>query len=185
MNFGVFYITSIVLSIAGLAALWEFGIKPLQLDNFRDSLFLVRDKLYLLAREGGIEHDAPAYRAVELLINSMIQYAHRFTFLSFLLSMHWREKHPQQIDHAANLLAAIDTVGDHRVREELRAIVVQATRLLPNYIGKSSLAFMALSGGYLLLRAASPRVASGKDAAVRTFTSDAYESAKTERYAHV
>ena len=181
MNPAIFYITSIVTSATGIFAVWQLGLRKLRLDDFRDNLFAVRDRLYSLAQEGRIDCDAGAYRAVELFLNSLIRYAHRFTFMSFLLSV-WDYDESQayegRVSSTQMMLEQIDKVTDNSVRDELQSIVRSATNLLPHYIAHSSLMFMLSSLVYVIFRSVSPRVEKSKQQAVESFETEAYRDSE-------
>jgi hypothetical protein len=66
--------------------IWEFGYKACMLDRFRAHLFELRDRLFSFAEGGGIDFDNDAYRSVELLLNGVIRYAHRCSFLTYCIS---------------------------------------------------------------------------------------------------
>lgn len=176
MTTAIFYTTSIVISVIGICAVWQLGLKPLMLDNFRDSLFFTRDRLYALAREGRIDCDSDAYRAVEQFINSVIRYAHRFTFMSFIL---WSTEAnrlkiaDEQAAPAIPLSGCIGALDDPALRTELSNIVQEILILLPRYIAKSSLMFIVGSAIYLAFRSVSPFIARSKQQAVESYEAGA------------
>lgn len=69
-------------SIIGLLALWVLVCvfwKDYCLDAFRQSLFKLRDDLFMYAAHGNIAFDDPAYRVLRERMNSTIRYGHEFT----------------------------------------------------------------------------------------------------------
>jgi hypothetical protein len=185
MTAPIFYLSSLVFSATAIFALWQLGLKRLMLDDFRDSLFVTRDRLYVLAREGRIDCDDEAYRSVEMFINRTIQYAHRFTFLSFLFSIiHEPDAVAQPSANSPweEMLKQIEKVKDDSVRLELTSLVREVMTLLPRYIGKSSLMFMISTIIYVVFRSFSPSIASGKQQAIKTFEVEAYRDAKFTNY---
>ena len=181
MNSAIFYLTSMAISATGIFAVWQLGLKKLRLDDFRDALFLVRDRLYALAQSGQIECDSGAYRAVEIFLNSLIRYAHRFTFMSFLLSVRDYDSSKAfegNDSPTAIMFKQVNGVSDEAVRAELLGIVSSATALLPHYIARSSLMFMLSGVFYLLFRSVSSRVERSKQQAVESFEAEAYRDAK-------
>ena len=185
MTAAIFYVSSIVFSATAIFALWQLGLKKLMLDDFRDSLFVTRDRLYALAKSGTILCDDDAYRSVELFINRTIRYAHQFTFLSFFLSvMHLDEAKTDENDESPSesVLYRIGLVKDEHVRAELTSIVGDVAIQLPRYIAKSSLMFMLGSILYIALRSVSPLIAGSKEKAIETFEFEAYRYEKYSRY---
>lgn len=181
MNPEIFYITSMVVSITGIFVVWQLGLKKLRLDDFRDALFVVRDRLYELAQSDQIDCDSGAYRAVELFINSLIRYAHRFTFMSFIMSM-WDYDSDKAFEGGDSptqaMFRQVNGVRDEKVRDELISIIRAATSLLPHYIARSSLMFMLSALFYVVFRSVSPRVEDSKRQAVESFETGAYREAK-------
>jgi hypothetical protein len=84
--------------LAGLVALWLLVFKfvaDYRIDALRDRLFAVREKLFDYAAQGGISFDDPAYTKLRMLINGLIRFAHRLTFMRFamgVLFMEWRDQ---------------------------------------------------------------------------------------------
>jgi hypothetical protein len=184
----IFYMSSLIFSMIGLFALWQLGLKRLMLDDFRDSLFVTRDRLYSLTKEQRISCDDKAYRSVESFVNLTIRYAHRFTFLSFAFSV-W---HMDEVKEAAAynqrsqiMMKAVASVKDDAVRRELNTIIDEVTTLLPRYIAKTSLMFMFSSVIYFTFRSVSPLVARSKAKAVKTFEIEAYRDASLKGLATV
>lgn len=66
--------------------LWFYFMKEYRIDAFRERLFSIRDELFSFAAEGKISFDNPAYTELRSLINGMLRFAHRFTFLTLLIS---------------------------------------------------------------------------------------------------
>jgi hypothetical protein len=187
MNTSVFYLTVTIWGIAGSWALWQFGIKALMLDSFRDSLFETRDRLYVLARQRKIDCNSEVYRSIEQLINRLIRYAHRYTFLSYIISTTENEKaiaRGENVDFGAIICKQIEAFPDAAVRDELYDIVIQIGRILPRYLAKSSLLFMALALVYLVVRTFQPILALRKKAqAVMVLEREAFMASMTDIYA--
>lgn len=184
MTPAVFYVSSLVFSITGLFALWHFGIKELMLDDFRDSIFLIRDRLYALGKSNRLAYDSEAYRAVELFLNSVIRYAHRFSFSSFVLIRVDEEKaYAESAPSAVVITNKINAVQDETVRRELNGMLEEVAMLLPHYIAKSSMMFILGSLIYYALRSVSTRVANSKREAVETFEREAVREANFSKYA--
>ena len=79
-----------IMSLLGLIALWAFWYylwKPQRVDAFRQKLFALRSDLFDLAANGVVPFDHPAYAHLRLLINGMIQFAHRASFPSLVVAI--------------------------------------------------------------------------------------------------
>ena len=188
MNTQIFYLTSSVWSICGLWVLWQFGVKKLLLDNFRDDLFQLRDSLYAMSQAGQIRCDSEAYRAVEHLLNAMIRYAHRFTmaslFLSFLEGERLRKAGDPE-NFAAEFARKIASVKDPIVSAELGRIIARVNYLLPRYAGKSSFFFALASFSYIIFRKLQPVIAlKHKREVVAQFERQAYLAAKSDKWVY-
>jgi hypothetical protein len=77
------------LLIASLGAglcwtLWFYFVKEYRVEAFRERLFSIRDELFLFAADGNVAFDNPAYTDLRDLINGMLRFAHRISFLTLL-----------------------------------------------------------------------------------------------------
>ncbi len=82
---------SISLIISGLAAyfVWHYGWRTYHLDNYRDNLFAIRDRLFAKGINGEIPFDSSAYQGMEQYVNLHIRFAHRFTLMDAFATMFW------------------------------------------------------------------------------------------------
>lgn len=81
-------IGSLMLSIFGFVSLWAlfyFGVRRYRLDNVRLQLFALRNELFLLAANGDLAFDQPAYMVLRNRINALIRFAHIITAGRILL----------------------------------------------------------------------------------------------------
>jgi len=148
------YLASIIISIGGLWYLWDQGLKKLLLDFFRERLFELRFQLFQLAESGQISFDDEAYRALETLFCGLLRFAHRVTFLGFLLSIREQFKAKQAneyVDHNAQIELKISQ-APAEVRGTLRSILSETHTMVAFYMGVSSLLFLLVGGVYLVLR---------------------------------
>lgn len=183
MNSEVFYMSSVIFSGSCIFALWHFAIKELMLDNFRDSVFVIRDRLYSLAKDGKIAYDSDAYRAVELFLNGVIRYAHRFSFSSFVLISFDEEKAYADASRPfETIVSKIAGVEDPAVRVQLQDMLGEVALLLPRYIAKSSVMFILSSIVYYAFRSVSTRVEDSKRKAIEAFESEAVREAGSPLY---
>ena len=74
---------SLLLIWSSIVWLW----KDFFVDDFRQSMFRLRDELFILAVDGEIRFDHPAYGMQRSAMNGMIRFAHRIS-LSHLLTWH-------------------------------------------------------------------------------------------------
>lgn len=89
-----------IVSLSGLIALWAFWYylwKPQRVDIVRQKLFALRSDLFDLAADGALPFDHPAYTQLRLLINGLIRFAHRATFLNLILAAKQSEKIPSDV----------------------------------------------------------------------------------------
>jgi hypothetical protein len=73
------------LSVAGIAFAVLFLYSDYRLDLYRQELFHLRDKLFSTALKSGVGFDHPAYRHLNLRINSLIRYAHKTNLKTLVL----------------------------------------------------------------------------------------------------
>lgn len=77
-------------SVIALLALWVLVCvfwKDYCLDGFRQSLFKLRDELFIYAASGNIAFDHPAYRVLRERMNSSIRYGHEFTMSRVIVAL--------------------------------------------------------------------------------------------------
>ena len=83
-------VSLIIESIIGLLAVWVFVFwfwKDYCLDNFRQSVFELRDELFLYAARGYISFQHPAYINLRERMNAAIRYGHGFTLARFTVAL--------------------------------------------------------------------------------------------------
>lgn len=186
MNPTIFYLSVSVFALSGLWLLWQFGVRPLLLDNFRDALFVQRDELYALAQSGRIDCESAAYRTVEQFLNGVIRYAHRFTFSSLVLGRLEIEKSRERgdfVDFSREMFLKIDAVEDPSVKRELGKLVARVGNLIPKYVAKSSIFFMVFALAYLAVRSFQPIFASAKKKeAVSAWEREAHLASASDEY---
>jgi hypothetical protein len=87
MNMAAVEMLIACIGAAGCWFLWFYLIKEYRVSNFRESLFSLRDELFQFAADGHLTFDDPAYVELRSLINGMLRFAHRVTFLSLITSV--------------------------------------------------------------------------------------------------
>jgi hypothetical protein len=78
----------LVTSVGAVACwlLWFYFIKEYRVSAFRERLFSIRDELFAFAADDGVSFNETAYLQLRDLINGMLQFAHRVSFLTLLTS---------------------------------------------------------------------------------------------------
>jgi hypothetical protein len=76
-------------SALGLVGLWGllFLWRGYRIDAFRQRLFGLRGELFDFAATGHVAFHDPAYTHLRTMLNSMIRFAHRVTFVRFALAV--------------------------------------------------------------------------------------------------
>ena len=149
------YLMIIVTAIGGLWYVWDQGLKKLFLDYFRERLFELRFHLFELAEEGKLSFDDEAYRAIELLLCGLLRFAHRVTFIGFIMSVREQVKAREAnefVDYPKQVELKISRAPEG-VREDLRSIMSQTNSMVSFYMAVCSLLFIAAALIYALLRA--------------------------------
>lgn len=175
MNTEIFYSAAVIASIAGLYLLWVFGFQPLFVDEFRDSLFAIRDQLYEAAQAGRLAPEHSAYRSLERLLNGLIRFAHMFN-LSFLLvnDLEWSRRGIQD-DPQRVISDAISEVKDKAMRAEL----LEMERLIRSLVGKQMM--RASLPMIILSRVVAPLTQKDENRrAVKAFEREAYNAYPVE-----
>lgn len=73
------------VSLLGLIYLYFWRFTSLWIDEFRQSIFSVRDELFDYAAQGNIAFDHPAYTTLRSMLNGYIRFSHRISALYFVL----------------------------------------------------------------------------------------------------
>jgi len=100
----VHYMNAISILATAAFLVWFFygPWKNLVIDIGRQNLFEVRDGLFMLAADGKISFDNPAYVAIRNRINGMIRFCESFSFLLLFLD--------RDVVHASRVPSAITLV---------------------------------------------------------------------------
>lgn len=78
---------TIIFSTLSLLLIWASIVwfwKDYFLDEFRQSMFKLRDELFLMAADGLIPFEHPAYGMQRLAINGTIRFAHRISLTQYI-----------------------------------------------------------------------------------------------------
>lgn len=86
MNNAPFQMLIACIGAGACWALWFYFVKEYRVAAFRERLFSIRDQLFDFAASGQVSFDDPAYSELRALINGMLRFAHRVSFLTLLTS---------------------------------------------------------------------------------------------------
>jgi len=149
------YLTIITVAVGGLWYVWDQGLKKLFLDFLREHLFELRFRLFKLGESGKLQFDDEAYRAIETLLCGLLRFAHRVTFMGFILSsidQAKARKSEEYVDYNKQIELKISHAPES-VREELRKILGETHKMVAVYMAVCSLLFMVAAVIYAVLRA--------------------------------
>jgi hypothetical protein len=88
---------TILTSAFGLFLLWyvlAFCFKGYILDEFREELFALRDELFNYVGSIGLSYDDERHTFLRNMINTMIRFSHKLTFLRLVLVQFSKQKYP-------------------------------------------------------------------------------------------
>lgn len=140
------YLLSWVAALGGAWLLWSFGIRVWLLDNLRERLFEIRFRLFSLGMSDELPFDSDAYRTIETLLCGLLQYAHRISFLTLLLSSleDERERKEQDyVDVSAQIKLKLSRL-EADTMQRLLVIIADAQKAVILYAAFSSLLFMSI-----------------------------------------
>ena len=134
-----------VIGMGAIWLIWSKGMKPLLLDALRESLFEARFQLFQLGMDGELAFDDPAYRSVEIVINALIRYGHRITFLSYVVSKREQERDETGRGYLdlSETIAAAAIRSNPKVGSDLGSILLR--------VRQATFRYMALTSPILLL----------------------------------
>jgi len=94
-----FYLLIWITAVCVAGLIWSLGIKRLFLDIFRERLFELRFRLYSMGMDGELAYNDPAYRTFEMLLCGLVRFAHRITFLTYVVSLRQQRQAMKDKDH--------------------------------------------------------------------------------------
>lgn len=150
---GMFYTFIWVSGLCSIWLIWEFGYKGWMLARFRAHLFDLRDRLFSIAEAEKINFDDDAYRSMELLINAVIRYAHRYSFLTYIFSVVEMERSKKEDKDYVNFGKQMTLKFSHldpKVRSEFVEILTSIHKSLCLYMLGTSFLFKVLLLVYYL-----------------------------------
>jgi hypothetical protein len=147
------YLVSLVAALCGLWLLWNFGIKPLRLDMFRERLFELRFRLFRVGLSEELPFDNDAYRAIEVLICGLLRFGHRITLFTYILSSQEQaraKKEGDSVDVNQQIALRVSRL-DPATQEKLNALLGEIRNAVILQMATTSLFF--LSAAAILLTA--------------------------------
>ncbi len=134
----------------------------LRLDEFRQSMFALRDEMFDYAADGNISFDDPAYTLLRKSMNGFIRYAHHLTFfrLSVMMIYWWIFKNTPPTNWWDSWTSALENVPNCEVRRDLQCFHQRANRLVGDRVIFGSpillcaLVFAVCSVGFISLASA-------------------------------
>lgn len=116
--------------LISLAALIWFFYGPwqrLMVDTARQSLFEIRDTLFLMGADGQLDFSSKEYREVREQFNRSIRFAHVTTFRRLLAAMFFLSKRPADTVRMAEILHRI---ADKSVRQSIERKWRRSSKIL-------------------------------------------------------
>jgi hypothetical protein len=93
-----YLLISMVPGVIILAWLFLVAYPEYRSEQFRQELFILRDRLFDEAARGRIGFDHPAYKYLRTTINGYLRFAHKLGFLEFVFVSFALHRHESKID---------------------------------------------------------------------------------------
>lgn len=170
------YFMALVGAATGIWLLWDVALKGLFLDAQRERIFELRFKLFELGMRGEVSFDSEAYRTLETLLCGLLRFGHRFTFLTFILSIMEQERTKKDKDYAdfTNQLELKISRESETAQVKLREILKSVNTAVVVYTSVSSLIFLSCAMIFGMLRAMHLVDQSGRRIVSSVIERDAY-----------
>lgn len=144
-------IISALVSILFLMGI-HHQLKKYFLDDGRQDLFVIRDKLFDIAADGHISFSAAPYKASRAFINDMIRYGHHLSALDCMWALHLCKNKSRKPQSKAEILK-LREIKNHKVRSEIEALVDLAIMRMTKMLVLRSLGLsLTILPIYLLLK---------------------------------
>lgn len=134
------------IGAAACWALWFFLYKEHRIAAFREEIFTLRDNLFLLAADGCVSFDHPAYVELRNRLNALCRFAHHVSLPTLVIATRYYQGGPQTNDvllwhHSlANL--------PQSERQALEQLHGRMTKAFTRYLIEGSVTLMALTSMY-------------------------------------
>ncbi len=103
----------------------------LRVDEFRQSMFAIRDELFDFALSGAISFDHPAYRLLRESMNGFIRYGHQLTLFRLVCNfIRWNLHDERVFSWASKWDAALKGIDDDNLKQALRQFQSRAFTLV-------------------------------------------------------
>lgn len=148
------YFTIALAALSGLWLLWDVAFKRLLLDAFREEMFKLRFELFEMGIQGSVPLSSDTYVTMERLLNGLLRYGHRFTFMTYLFSRRAQEKAKQDknfADFTSEIELKISRM-DPAAQNKLRDILARINTAVLLYMGFTSMLFLCVWVLFVLLR---------------------------------
>ncbi len=142
-----------VVALLAASQVWKYGLKKLLLDALRERLFRLRFQLYEMGMSGELEFDSKPYRTAELIINGVIRFAHRMSFLTYAYSRVEQErakKLPGYVDLRVELMEQLETLPP-QTRAKLGGIMKDTREAILAYMLLASIPTMIVYSLWILI----------------------------------
>ncbi len=114
----------------GFAYLGFWRFRQLRIDTFRQSIFAIRDELFLYAAQGNIAFDHPAYRSLRNMLNGYIRFSHRISLVRMIAHSISMRSYGQPIPEFNEIWKdAIEDLSKEK-REKLEGFLMEASAQL-------------------------------------------------------
>lgn len=167
-----------LLSSLGLLALCLFAFylwRDYSLDVFRERVFSLRDELFLYVLANRIDFANVAYSGLRDRMNTVLRFAHEFTFTRFVLAAFFRPFGEQNLELVA-WEKAVDQLPEEDMRRRLREFRDAFAFAMLDYIMlRSFLRFLLLRPTKALAQAWKRALLAKATPAIEQLESDALE----------
>jgi hypothetical protein len=120
-----------IVGWAALVAVIQFMLLPTAVEAFRQRLFELRRELFLYMADGHIRPNHPAYLRLRRLLDSLLRFAERVTFLRIVMM---QVSYDPDAATEPTIEKVIDTARDERTRAHLRAFHYRVTFTILRHI---------------------------------------------------
>lgn len=173
-----------LLSSLGLLALCLFAFylwRDYRLDVFRERVFSLRDELFLYVLANRIDFANVAYSGLRDRMNTVLRFAHEFTFTRFVLAVFLRPFGEQNLELVA-WEKAVDQLPEEDMRRRLREFRDAFAFAMLDYIMlRSFLRFLLLRPTKALAQAWKRALLTKATPAIEQLESDALEEDTNHR----
>jgi hypothetical protein len=132
--------TTILFFSISLASLWILAFKlfrNLEIDEFRQKVFALRDEMFDFASDGRISFDHPAYGQLRLLMNGVVRYGHRMSLFRIWMLIVFVKMPTNRSAFSIEFEKNINSL-DEFTRDKLNGFHDQLMRIIVSHLIKQS-----------------------------------------------